>query len=357
VAKLKFGYTGQVGPPLSRSVRSMARIESQGWDFVRYPDQMGSTHPSVMTTDLGLHSAVIDPLRRSPSVFAQEAMTVTHLSKGRATWCIGAGENKQFEPFGERRTNQTERMVEAIQVMQTLWDNPYRAVSRDSEYWPLRDAVFPLPLYEGHKPSTLAVGGVEAVLRVGGEVCDGWMTFLPGGVSDDVETLATSIKKVKGYAEAAGRDPDSLRFSAMVMVMIAENDDMALGFTKHPTSAWAGIWCCGPTSGKMWKSLGFEHPYGEDASWPKNMSVAALDPEEVKRLPELVPESIMEHTMVWGSPERVIRRLEPFIDAGLTELSFLNCVPWSDPAYGPHFAELASQVIVGLGGNPLRLDA
>ena len=139
MADLKFGYTGQCGPPFDRNLRALPRIEAQGWDFVRYPDQMGSTHPygmmpgdvsspddpealigtygsqwfgsfelmsaaAVSTKNLGLSCAVIDPLRRSPSVFAQEAMSLTHLSKGRANWCVGSGEQKQFAPFGEKRT-------------------------------------------------------------------------------------------------------------------------------------------------------------------------------------------------------------------------------------------------------------
>src|SRR5579862_6986185 len=228
VPKLKFGFTGQVGPPSDRAIRALPRIEAQGWDFVRHPDQMGSTHPygmmatdvaspddpealicsygstwcgsfelmsaaALSTTNLGLHCAVIDPLRRAPSVFAQEALTVTHQSKGRATWCIGSGEDKQFEPFGEVRIKPAERMVEAVRVMHTLWDNAYKPVSRESDFWPLHDAVLPLPLYEGKKPSTLMVGGGAAVEKLAGELCDGWMTFLPGGVLNDPQNLADSV--------------------------------------------------------------------------------------------------------------------------------------------------------------------
>ena len=72
-------------------------------------------------------------------------------------------------------------MSEALRVMNTLWDNPYKPVSRDSEYWPLKDAVFPLPLYEGQRPKVRAVGGGPAIEKLAGELCDGWMTFIPGG--------------------------------------------------------------------------------------------------------------------------------------------------------------------------------
>jgi phthiodiolone/phenolphthiodiolone dimycocerosates ketoreductase len=392
VGELKFGYTGQVGPPLDRALRAMARVEAQGWDFIRFPDQMGSTHPygmmpgdvaspddpealicsygsqwsgsfelltatAISTSELAMHGAVIDPLRRSPSVFAQEAVTVSHFSHGRASWCIGSGEAKQFEPFGEKRFKPAERMVEAVKVMQTLWDNPYRPVSRDSEYWPLKDAVFPMPLFEDRKPNILVVGGGEAIERLAGEDCDGWMTFLPGGALDDPIGLAKTISRVKSYAARAGRDPESIRFAAMAMVVIANTDAEAHAVARHPVLAWSSLWAFGAASGKMWKKEGFEHPYGEDAAWPKNMKVSsAFSVDEIERLPSLVPEQITDSSIIWGNPERVIGRLEPFVEAGLTELSFLNCAPWTEPRLGPDFPALASQVIVGLGGRPLKLD-
>lgn len=392
MARLKFGYTGQTGPPFDRNVRALPRIEGQGWDFVRYPDQMGSTHPygmmpgdvsppddpealigtygsqwygsfelmsaaSLATTTLGLQCAVIDPLRRSPSVFAQEAMSITHLSKGRANWCIGSGEQKQFEPFGETRTRPIERMIEALHVMNTLWDNPYTPVSRESPYWPLKDAVFPLPKYEGLKPNIRAVGGGPKIEKIAGELCDGWMTFIPGGVRNDPASISSAVTNIKGHAAAAQRDPDALDFSAMAMIVIAPTDDEALELTRDPIIAWPALWGYGAMAGKAWKELGHDHPFGEDASWPKNMKVGApLDPEFAASLPGMVPEGMIDATIIHGSPDTIVRRLEPFVAGGLTELSFLNMTPWVDRRTGSGFAPLISEVVTGLGGQPLKTD-
>lgn len=46
-----------------------------------------------------------------------------HMSKGRMTFAIGAGEEKQFEPFGEARTKPFGRMEEAINTWKTLWQS------------------------------------------------------------------------------------------------------------------------------------------------------------------------------------------------------------------------------------------
>ena len=387
---MRFGTFGQVYPPATQSVQVAKLAEKQGWDFIAYPDQMGSTHPEgvvpdsvapspseatvtgglanrwfgpfplmaatgMATTTIELQCAVIDPLRRSPSVFAQEAVTIDHLTGGRASFCIGSGEEKQFEPFGERRTKPAERMREAIRVMHALWDSPCAPVSRESEFWPLKDAVFPLPLYGGLKPHVLVVGGGTAIYELAGELCNGWYTFLPG--SGDPEAIRAAVTAVKASTERVGRDPDELRFGALVLLSLAENDEIAWKFARTPPLAWASCWTSGIQSGQTWKQWGFEHPFGDEASWPKNMKVGTMPLELINSLPERVPDEVTDRTIIWGGPQQVADRIQPYLDAGINEVTFLNMISWPDPAYGSHFAQHASEVITLLGGKPLNLDA
>jgi phthiodiolone/phenolphthiodiolone dimycocerosates ketoreductase len=389
---VKFGMIGRCFPPADLALDAMRRAEAQGWDFVAFPDQLPSTHPegmlpasvapshderalvsahssqwfgsfelltaaSVLTERIGLQMAVVDPLRRSPAVFAQEALTISHFSKGRAAWCIGSGEAKQFEPYGEVRTKPAARMIEAVRTMHALWDSGGHPVSRDSEFWPLDDASFPLPLYDGKKPATLVVGGGPAMEQLAGELCDGWMTYLPGGVADQPEHLAGVITSIKKVATDAGRDPEQLRFHAMCLVCLAENDDIAWKHARHPALAWASIWAAGVQSGALWKEWGFEHPFGDAASWPKDMKVTGIPPAMLEGLSDLVPEEVTRRTVVWGGPERVAERLQSFIAAGITELSFDNELAWSDRDYGTSWSPLISEVIERLGGAPLDLRA
>jgi phthiodiolone/phenolphthiodiolone dimycocerosates ketoreductase len=126
---------GQMFPPIEHCLQSMQRAEAAGWDFIDFPDQIQSTHPlgmlknpqpqsdpslptslwhdawygsmemcsvaSVLTSKIGIFLGVIDALRRSPAVMAQEMATISELSKGRARFAIAAGEEKQFQPYGE----------------------------------------------------------------------------------------------------------------------------------------------------------------------------------------------------------------------------------------------------------------
>jgi phthiodiolone/phenolphthiodiolone dimycocerosates ketoreductase len=388
-SNVRFGTLGQIYPSARQSLRVAALAEKQGWDFLGYPDQMGSTHPegvvpdsvapsptdvavtgglanrwfgplplmgatAMATNTIELQCQVIDPLRRSPSVFAQEAVTIDHLTEGRASFCIGSGEDKQFAPFGERRTKPAERMREAVRVMNALWDSPCAPISRDSVFWPLTDAVFPLPLYRDRKPQVLIVGGGLAIHELAGELCAGWYTYLPG--SGDPEAIRATVTTIRSSAERAGRNPDDLRFGALLLLSLAENDEIAWGFARTPPLAWASCWTSGIQSGQTWKQWGFEHPFGSEASWPKNMKVGtAVSLDLINSLPARVPDVVTERTIIWGGPQRVSERIQPYLDAGITEVTFLNMVSWSDPAYGSHFAKHASQVIALLGGKPLNV--
>ncbi|OBB03396.1 hypothetical protein A5662_12065 [Mycobacteriaceae bacterium 1482268.1] len=386
--KLRFGTYAQVFPPIQQSLGAAQLAEKQGWDFIDFPDQMASTHAEGMipttTTDstapvitggisstwygpfplmsasamvtrsIELQCAVIDPLRRSPSVFAQEAVTVDHICEGRATWCIGSGEAKQFEPFGEKRSQPIARLREAVRVMNALWDSDGKPVSRDSDFWPLRDAIFPLPLRDGkHKPKILMVGGGDDTYRLAGELCDGWYTFLPGGGLDETRQ---AISKVKQAAADNGRDPETLRFGALLLMALAENDDLGWHYARTPQAAWASLYAAGVQSGAVWKAWGYEHPFGDGTSWPKNMAVNRLPDAVVNGLPDLVPHEVTNRSIFWGGPDRVAETCLPYLDAGITEVTFLSFVPWADTRYSAHFAAHASTLITHLGGKPLNLD-
>ena len=54
----------------------------------------------MLTERLELMLMAVDVFRRSPNILAQQILSLDHLSKGRGIVCIGAGEMKQFKPYG-----------------------------------------------------------------------------------------------------------------------------------------------------------------------------------------------------------------------------------------------------------------
>src|SRR5689334_13439326 len=98
---------------------------------------------------LRLGVCVTDASRRNPAVTAQAAATLHLLTRGRAILGIGVGEREGNEPYGVEWTKPVARFEEAIATIRTLWDSAGQLVSRESPYFPLRDAVFDLPPYRG----------------------------------------------------------------------------------------------------------------------------------------------------------------------------------------------------------------
>src|SRR5271156_2184290 len=55
---------------------------------------------AVLTEKVPLVPAVVDPVRRHPSLLAQTALTIDHLAKGRFILGLGSGESENTLPYG-----------------------------------------------------------------------------------------------------------------------------------------------------------------------------------------------------------------------------------------------------------------
>jgi phthiodiolone/phenolphthiodiolone dimycocerosates ketoreductase len=247
-------------------------------------------------------------------------------------------------------------MIESIRIMHALWDSGGEPVSLDGEFWTLKDAVLPLQLYNGCKPRTLVVGGGPKLTNLAGELCDGWLTYLPGGIENDIQILKDMISAIKRIAAANGRDPEALEFGAMAMVCLAETDEAAWQLARSPGVAWLGIAAGAIDTAKAWEKWGHEHPLGKDYVWSQTGDRTGWQTAEAARaLAPAVPDEVTDNTVIWGGPAKVADRLRQFIDAGLTQMSFMNCGPWGDIRSGLVWSECISEVITRLGHKPLNL--
>jgi phthiodiolone/phenolphthiodiolone dimycocerosates ketoreductase len=386
----KFGVLVPEYPPAEEALAAVKRTEDMGWDFVDYPDQVVSTNPygqmpipapaddpslpsgffgdpwmsatemaaaaAVVTERVPITIGVIDALRRTPSLMAQQMLTLDHLSKGRMTFAIATGENKQFRPYGIPRDKPITRMIEAVETWHALWDFDGTPITRESPFYPLDKAVLPLRPYNGRKPTLLAVGAGPKVFDLAGRLCDGWLTYLPGGLADDYALIAECVQAVKRCAEAAGRDPDGLRFNAMVNMAIAETDEKAWELVRNPVCGWISLAAVGINSGEAWANLGYENPLGKDFVWSRDMDALVVSPDSVPALADQVPDQVADSVFVWGTPERAAARIQRMLDAGITEICMMNVGAGADPEYSTTFNGLASDIMVRLGHAPLKLD-
>ena len=66
-------------------------------------------------TEKILLSTIVDCYRRSPSILAQELLTLDHISHGRVMIAIGTGKNKQFALRTQRTEPRNAHLEEAIE--------------------------------------------------------------------------------------------------------------------------------------------------------------------------------------------------------------------------------------------------
>ncbi|WP_343572163.1 LLM class flavin-dependent oxidoreductase [Mycobacterium sp.] len=268
---------------------------------------------------LRLGVCVTDASRRHPAVTAQAAATLHLLTRGRAILGIGVGEREGNEPYGVARAKPVAQLEEAIATIRALWDSGGELVSRDSPYFPLRDAVFALPPYRGRQPEIWVAGHGPRMLRITGRYGDAWVPFV---VSRPVD-YARSLEAVRAAASDAGRDPMSVipALNRLVVTGRSRDDvDEALDSVIMKASALAA-------PAEAWTRHGVEHPLGADFSGVQDLVPQLMDQETVLGYTAQVPAALMKELMFNGTPDEVVEQMAEWRDHGLRYPLIINGSP------------------------------
>src|SRR5277367_2523207 len=247
---------------------------------------------------LRLGVCVTDASRRNPAVTAQAAATLHLLTRGRAILGIGVGEREGNEPYGVEWTKPVARFEEAIATIRTLWDSAGEPVSRDSPYFPLRNAVFALPPYRGKWPEIWVAAHGPRMLRATGRYADAWFPGLVAGPKD----YASGLEAVQKAASDAGRDPSSITPALSIFVVTGRSrDDVEQTLNSDAAKAFALI-----IPGQMWADHGMQHPLGHDFTGAQDLIPQTLDERTVLSYIKNVPVSLLKDVLLAGTPDEVI---------------------------------------------------
>ncbi|WP_142276609.1 LLM class flavin-dependent oxidoreductase, partial [Mycobacterium alsense] len=191
---------------------------------------------------LGRHRVgigVSDVARRNPAVTARAAATLHLLTRGRAILGIGTGARAYNEPYGVEWSMPVARFEEALATIRALWDSGGELVNRDSQFFPLRNAVFDLPPYRGGWPEIWIASHGPRMLRATGRYADAWF---PAAMAMRPADYAAGLQKVRAAASDAGRDPMSITAAALFFVMTGGSRQLDLpaqlgvrSGASHPT--------------------------------------------------------------------------------------------------------------------------
>ena len=225
-------------PTLSFSeVADLARhAEATGWDGLWYADHFmpnapdtSAPWPEAWMTLAGV-GATVPRLRlgtlvtgntyRHPAVLAKMAATLDHMTGGRAILGLGSGwqenEHRQYGiPFHTVR-GRLERLDEACAVIKALFSET--KANFDGRFYQLEDASLEPKPVQQPLPLLIGGGGEKRTLRITARHADAW------NVWGDVETLRHKMEILDGHCADLGRDPKSIRRTAVALLFLSEDE-------------------------------------------------------------------------------------------------------------------------------------
>jgi phthiodiolone/phenolphthiodiolone dimycocerosates ketoreductase len=205
---------------------------------------------------------------------------------------------------------------EALATIRALWDSGGKPVSRDSPYFPLRDAMFALPPYRGKRPEIWVAAHGPRMLRATGRYADAWVPFVVSRPGD----YARALEAVRAAASDAARDPMSMVPAVNRAVVTGRNrDDVdeALGSVMMKASALAA-------PADTWARHGAAHPLGANFSGMQDLVPQTIDEQTVLSCTAKVPASLMKELIFNGTADEVIDQVAEWRDHGLRYLLVIN---------------------------------
>ena len=165
------------------------------------------TAAAVVTQTLRIGTGICLVSQRDPIVTAKAVASLDLISEGRFEFGIGAGWNQdELENHGTRYEDRFRVMVDRVKAMQAIWTG--EEASYDGEFTHFEPAwLWPKPVQKPYPPILLG-GETKYSLRRVMEFCDGWM---PRG--NNMTDPKAAMEKLRGYADEAGRDMDSIAVS------------------------------------------------------------------------------------------------------------------------------------------------
>ena len=257
----------------------------------------------------GLGVAVSDLGRRHPAVVAQTFATLQWLSGGRMRLGLGTGAYENTGPYGIDQSRPVSRLEEGLGVIRALWDSGGRPVSRDGEFFPLKDALFDLPPYKGTRPPIFVAAHGPRMLAIAGRYGDAWLP----NYAESPQAYGERLGIVRAAAADAGRDPDKIIGSGQFFVITAPSKDAVEQLLDTPLLKAA---CPVLFPPREFARVGARHPLGPESKGEVVQHL--LDEQTALAWAEQVPDRLLTESMYVGTPDELVARLREYGRAGLT---------------------------------------
>lgn len=276
---------------------------------------------AAVTSSIGIGTAATNHATRHPLITATMATTLHRLSGGRYAFGLGRGFDLLFDLIGVPRVTGSQ-LADAAWIYRELWhgravaghDGPaghYDYLSQDSSF----DEDIPILL--------MAIG--DNTLDLAGRIADGVVlhTFL----SD--ENLARSVARIRASAEAAGRDPSSVRvWSVLATVEDSLPEELRLRKLVGRLATYLQGYGAALVTANRWDPADLEsfrnHPLVQ--GYPGAFDAIGTT-EELNRLAEEAIPAAWLAASATGTAEQCARRVLDQFDAGADSVILHGATP------------------------------
>jgi phthiodiolone/phenolphthiodiolone dimycocerosates ketoreductase len=280
---------------------------------------LGSLAARRRFSRIRLGVGVTDTGRRNPAVTAQAIATLNLMTRGRAILGIGPGERVGNEPYGVDWSKPVARFEEALATIRALWDSKGELVNRDSPFFPLRNAIFDLPPYNGKWPEIWIAAHGPRMLRATGRHGDAWFP----GFAHRPKDYAQRLEVIRSAASDAGRDPMSI-MPAFWMPVIAgpSRDAVDAALESTVVKAWALN-----APAEFYAHHGATHPMGADFSGMQDHVAFTMDERTIREKSAQVPLSVVKGMILNGTVDKVLEQAAEWRDHGVRYIVVVNFGP------------------------------
>jgi phthiodiolone/phenolphthiodiolone dimycocerosates ketoreductase len=271
-----------------------------------------------------------DSIRNGPAQLVHQMLTLAKITEGRATFMVGAGEVKQINPFGWKRSQGLSRLEDLYQVFQKFMtsDDP---ISHEGNHWTL-DKAF-LGAAKQYKPKIWGLGGGPKILDLSTSYGDGFAGAAPC-VWATPDNAAEYISNLKKQVAAKGKDPEQFRVGALCPVLVHEDEAVLDQALDNNVVRWIGA-IFGRTQPMDWRRDGIEPAVPDGWTYFMKMKPYDTAPGFVDEVVGKATRKMTELSYIWGTSQQVAAELQAYVDAGVDWISPVDYLPIvSNPAQG-----------------------
>jgi len=295
---------------------------STGWQNIGAPELFIAA-AAQRTRDITFGTGVSSLPYHHPFILADRIIALSHLTRGRFIWGVGAGSLAQdaqilgIDPLEQRRM--TDESLEAILAL-LRYDGP---VNRKTDWFEMNDAELHLRPYGGELDIRVASMLSPSGPRLAGKHGTGIFQFGVIGTADE-NPIAKTWAIAEESAAQHGQTVDRSRWSALHMFHIAETEEQARAEARWGLQDWV----------RYLKGV---------------IPIAETDPDDFDGLVEELNQSIF----VIGTPEMARERIQTIVDAsgGIGTLVVGHCEIGDPAAQRRSFELIAREVAPHFNGQ------